>query len=112
MSSKLYVSNRARLRSAATLTPYQKTKKWMTQYGIVTIMTILLCFLWCGFVLFCSQLVLFFGGHYFFRFWDEEEERINAFTIYDHPVTLWVRIAGLILIIILMIRRQKKRQKR
>ncbi len=110
--AQLYTSNRARLKSAAMLTPYQKTKKWITQYGVTSIMTVICCALWCGFVLFMSQLVLFFGGHYFFRFWDEEEERINAFTIYDHPVTVGIRIGGILLIIILMIMRQKKRQKR
>ena len=79
--AQLYISNRARLKSAATLTPYQHTKKWMTQYGIASILTVIYCAVWCGLVLLASQMVLFFGGHYFFRFWDEEEERIDAFTI-------------------------------
>lgn len=110
--AQLYVSNRARLKSAAMLTPYQKTKKWITQYGITILLAIVLSALWCGFVLFMSQLVLFFGGHYFLRFWDEEEENINAFTIYDDPITVGIRITGIVLIILLMILRQKKRQKR
>ena len=104
---ELYKSNRARLRSASTLTPYQKTKKWFSQYGILTAMTVGLCFVGCGLVLFFSQLTLFFGGHYFFRFWDEEEENINAFTLYDHPIAVGIRITGIILIIIFMIRRKK-----
>jgi hypothetical protein len=110
--AQLYISNRARLKSAAMLTPHQKTKKWMTQYGVTGILTVIYCAVWCGLVLLASQLVLFFGGHYFFRFWDEEEERINVFTIYDHPVTVGIRIGGILLIIILMIIRQKKRLKR
>lgn len=109
---ELYKSNRAKLRSASTLTPYQKTKKWITQNGVITALTILTCALWCGLMLFFSQLTLFFGGHYFFRFWDEEEENINAFTIYDHPIAVGIRIAGIILIIIIMIRKQRKRAKR
>ena len=110
--ARLYISNRARLKSAATLTPYQQTKKWMTQYGVTSILTVIYCAVWCGLVLFASQLVLFFGGHYFLRLWDEEEERINAFTIYNHPITVGIRIGVIFLIIILMILRQKKRQKR
>lgn len=109
---ELYKSNRARLRSASTLTPYQKTKKWLTQYGIATLITIIICSLWCGLVLFGCQLALFFGGHFFPRFWDEEEENINALTLYDHPVTFGIRIAGIILIILMMIRHQKKSRQR
>ena len=110
--AKLYISNRARLKSATTLTPHQLTKKWMTQYGVISLLSFIFCIIWCGLVLLASEMVLFFGGHYFLRLWDEEAERINAFTIYDHPITIGVRIGGILLIIFLMIRRQKKKQKR
>ena len=110
--AQLYISNRARLKSAATLTPYQHTKKWMTQYGVTSILTIIFCAVWCGLVLLASQMVLFFGGHYFLRLWDEEAEKIDAFTIYDHPVTVGIRFGVILLIICIMILRQKKRQKR
>ena len=110
--AQLYISNRARLKSAAMLTPYQQTKKWMTQYGVTSFLIVIFCAVWCGIMLLASEMVLFFGGHYFLRLWDEEAERINAFTIYDHPITIGVRVCGILLIIFLMILRQKKRQKR
>lgn len=84
----------------------------MTQYGITCLFTALICILWCGLVLLGSQMALFFGGHYFLRIWDEEVERLSAFTIYNHTVTTWIRIVGFALIIVYMFLVRKRKEKR
>ena len=106
----MYKSNRARLGSSLTLSPYEKQTRWMYEHLAGIFLGVCCCFLFFGFLYLVSAMIVFFGGHYFMNLWDEEEGVVNASYIYARPWMEIVRWVGSILILFVTFRNIRKQK--
>lgn len=107
----MYRSGRARLGSSILLSPYEKFKSHTVEHVTGVLFTVLLCFVFMGLLLIVSQLVVFFGGHYFLKLWDEDEGVVTASYIYARPWMELIRLTGFALIFFFVMRGMKKKQR-
>ena len=106
----MYQSARARLGSSIVLSPYEKFKSHTLEHLTGLFFSILLCFVFMGLLLLVSQLIVFFGGHYFLKLWDEDEGVVTASYIYARPWMEMIRLVGFVLIFIFVGRGLKKKR--
>lgn len=106
----MYKSNRARLGSATTLSPYERQKRWVSENTMLLFLGICGCFLFIGFVYLLSAMIMFFGSHYFMNLWEDGAETVSS--IYARPWMEVVRWVGCILILTFTVRRTRTVKKK
>lgn len=106
----MYRSGRARLGSSTVLSPYEILKSHTAEHVTGLFFSVLLCLLFMGLLLLVSQLIVFFGGHYFLKLWDEDEGIVTASYIYARPWMEIVRLIGFVLIFFFVARGMKKKR--
>ena len=107
----MYQSRRIKLQSSLYRSPCQNMLAWVHENMLGILFGILICAGFCVVLFIVSQMIVFFGGHHFLKLWDEEEQAISAFTVYAHPVMKLVRIGGCLLILFLVFRGLKRKNK-
>ena len=103
----MYKSNRARLGSSLTLSPYEIQKRSLSEHLVLILLGICCCFLFIGFVYLLSAVILFFGSHYFMNLWEDGKETVSS--VYARPWMELIRWIGCILILIFTVRRASKK---
>lgn len=106
----MYQSGRARLGSSTVLSPYEQFKSHTFERMTGIFFSILLCLLFMGLLLLVSQFIVFFGGHYFLKLWDEDDGVVTASYIYARPWMEMIRLIGFVLIFIFVGRGMKKKR--
>ena len=106
----MYKSSRARLGSSLTLSPYEQQKRWVFENLAGIFLGVCCCFLFFGLLYLVSVMIVFFGGHYFMKLWDEDEGVVTASYIYARPWMELVRWIGCILILFFTFRKIRKKK--
>ena len=106
----MYKSNRARLGSSLTLSPYESQKRWISEHLVMFFLGVCCCFLFIGFIYLLCAMILFFGGHYYMNLWEDGQETVTS--IYARPWMELIRWIGCILILIFTVRRAAKKPKK
>ena len=102
----MYISKRSRLGSSITQSPAQKLADW-SLHNITSLMfATLIAGAWYLLVYFGCSLTLFLGSQVG-DIWDKEGD-MTAGILYANPITEGIKIAGLFIIIISVIRKAKR----
>ena len=107
----MYRSHRIKLQSSLYRSPCEELLNRIHENLSGIFFGVLICAGFCGILFIVSQMIVFFGGHYFLKLWDEDEHTVTVFTVYAHPLMETVRIAGCLLILFSVFRGLKRKNK-